>query len=129
MHALDIFSAFKDDKGRFKECLCADTKGMLSLYEASHFAFEGEEALDEARAFTTEQLKELKSCINPLLSITIDRALELPLRRRSPRLDVKWHIEQYENEGNMEIVLLHLAKHDYNMVQSLHNSELNRLAW
>ncbi|KAL2524574.1 Alpha-humulene/(-)-(E)-beta-caryophyllene synthase [Abeliophyllum distichum] len=45
----DIFENFKDHNGNFKESLSQDVVGMLSLYEASHFAYNGEKILDEAR--------------------------------------------------------------------------------
>jgi len=101
---------------------------MLSLYEASHLAFEGEEMLDKAKVFTTKHLKKLKPHIYPLLKERVDRALDLPLQWRSPRLDVKWHIEQYEKEGNLEPMLLQLAKLDFNKVQSIQIEELERMA-
>ncbi|KAK1282867.1 hypothetical protein QJS10_CPB22g00253 [Acorus calamus] len=42
----------------FMDSLCDDIKGILSLYETSYLGFEGEKILDEARAFTTNYLKE-----------------------------------------------------------------------
>ncbi|KAK9092177.1 hypothetical protein Syun_027088 [Stephania yunnanensis] len=55
----DVFGIFKDTNSYcFKESLCEDAKGMLSLYEAAHFALEGEDILEEAKAFTTKHLKE-----------------------------------------------------------------------
>ncbi|XP_077233474.1 alpha-terpineol synthase, chloroplastic-like [Tasmannia lanceolata] len=54
----DVFNGFKVYKGDFMESLCEDTKGILSLYEASYLAFEGETMMDEARAFTTMHLTD-----------------------------------------------------------------------
>ncbi|KAF9596091.1 hypothetical protein IFM89_007144 [Coptis chinensis] len=49
----DVFNCLKDDSRRFKSSLHEDIKRMLSLYEASNLAFEGEDILDEAKDFTT----------------------------------------------------------------------------
>ncbi|KAK1274643.1 (-)-germacrene D synthase [Acorus gramineus] len=54
-----MFDGFKDQSGAFMENLSMDMKGMLSLYEASHFAFEGEELMNHARAFTTKCLESV----------------------------------------------------------------------
>ena len=122
-----MFNAFKDEKGHFKEQICKEPQGMLSLYEASHLAFEGEETLDEAKVFTTEHLRKLNSCVYPQLMEKVDRALELPSHWRCPRLDVKWCIEQYEKQGNFEPMLLQLAKLDFNNVQSIQLEVLKRM--
>ncbi|XVF44489.1 hypothetical protein PTKIN_Ptkin02bG0127200 [Pterospermum kingtungense] len=54
----DVFSGFKNHNGTFKTSLRKDVKGLLSLYEASYFAFEGESLLDEAKEFTIMHLKD-----------------------------------------------------------------------
>ncbi|KAK1317943.1 hypothetical protein QJS10_CPA05g01886 [Acorus calamus] len=48
----DIFYGFMEDNHNFKGSLRNDIRGLLNLYEASHLAFEGEQILDVARAFT-----------------------------------------------------------------------------
>ncbi|XVF46927.1 hypothetical protein PTKIN_Ptkin03bG0067500 [Pterospermum kingtungense] len=57
----DAFNKFKNDDGTFKEELGNDIKGMISLYEASHWGIHGELTLDEALAFTTLHLKSFIS--------------------------------------------------------------------
>ncbi|KAK8571913.1 hypothetical protein V6N12_027981 [Hibiscus sabdariffa] len=49
-----VFSKFQDGDGKLKEEVVGDVKGMVGLYEASHFRTKGEITLDEALGFTTE---------------------------------------------------------------------------
>ncbi|KAF8409382.1 hypothetical protein HHK36_005457 [Tetracentron sinense] len=81
----EVFSSFKDKMGNFKAPLCEDTKGMLSLYEASYLSLEGEFILDEAREFTSRHLKEIKENIDLNLAKQVSHALELPLHWRMLR--------------------------------------------
>ncbi|KAK3010327.1 hypothetical protein RJ639_011735 [Escallonia herrerae] len=66
--AQDVFERFMDDKGSFKAGLCGDVKGLLSLYEASFFGFEGERIIDEAKTFATTRLEDIKGDISPSLA-------------------------------------------------------------
>ncbi|KAF8391448.1 hypothetical protein HHK36_023753 [Tetracentron sinense] len=124
----DVFKSFKDRTGDFMACLCEDFKGMLSLYEASYLAFEGENLLDEAKAFTSTHLKRLKGNIDPTLAEQVTHALELPLHWRMARLEVRWYIEAYERRKDTNHVLLELAKLDFNVVQSTHQRDLKDLS-
>jgi (-)-alpha-terpineol synthase len=85
-----IFNSFKNEIGNFKESLGDDTKGMLCLYEASFLLIEGESILEEARDFTTRQLKEyIKQNEDQNLSIMVGHALAGPahaLGELGPRL-------------------------------------------
>ncbi|OVA20913.1 Terpene synthase [Macleaya cordata] len=58
----DVLKNFKEEimmrSGDLKAWTVRDVEGMLSLYKASFYAFEGEEILDEAQEFTTTHLKE-----------------------------------------------------------------------
>ncbi|KAJ8640049.1 hypothetical protein MRB53_016743 [Persea americana] len=74
----DVFNSFIAEMGSFKACLCEDTKGLLSLYEASYLAFPGETRMDEAKAFARRHLKNLKGKIDPRLEEQVAHALELP---------------------------------------------------
>ncbi|RWR93537.1 Geraniol synthase, chloroplastic [Cinnamomum micranthum f. kanehirae] len=78
----DVFNDFKDEKGCFKPSLSTDIKGMLSLYDASHLAFQGETVLDEARAFTSTHLMDIKENIDPILHKKVEHALDMPLHWR-----------------------------------------------
>ncbi|XP_077243407.1 alpha-terpineol synthase, chloroplastic-like [Tasmannia lanceolata] len=120
----DVFKRFKDKMGRFKSSLCQDGKGMLSLYEASYLAFEGESILDEAKAFTIRHLKNLKGKMDLTLSNQVEHALKLPSHWRILRLEAKWYIDAYEKEELTNPILLELAKLDFNNLQTIHQRDL-----
>ncbi|KAL4620239.1 hypothetical protein ACB092_06G139100 [Castanea dentata] len=124
----DVFNRFKDDGGNFKEFLAKDVKGMLSLYEASYLAFEGENLLDEALAFTSMHLKDLKRDVSKSIAEEISHALEVPLHHRMLRLEARWYIEAYSKREDANGVLLELAKLDFNIVQSVHQTELQEMS-
>ncbi|KAJ8749220.1 hypothetical protein K2173_018694 [Erythroxylum novogranatense] len=114
-----VFNKFKDEKGNFMESLGKDIKGMLSLYEASHFAFEGEIIMDEAKAFAKLHLKDHIQNTRECQAEQAKHALELPSIRRAQRLDAPWSIEAYSRSEDANQVLLQLAAIDFNMVQSI----------
>ncbi|TXG55305.1 hypothetical protein EZV62_020561 [Acer yangbiense] len=124
----DVFEAFMDDEGKFKKYVESDVKGMLSLYEASFLAFEGENIMDEALTFCRTHLNEVKSMVNPALSELVNHALELPLHRRTVRLEARWYMEACSERKHVNGLLLELAKLDFNMVQSQLQSELKDMS-
>ncbi|THG13153.1 hypothetical protein TEA_012692 [Camellia sinensis var. sinensis] len=122
----EVFNSFRDKFGNFKKSLCEDTKGLLSLYEASYLLMEDESILEEARDFTTKHLKEwLKmESIDPNLGMLVSHALELPLHWAMPRMEARWFIDAYEGRLDMNAKLLELAKLDFNMLQAIHQEDL-----
>ncbi|KAI8558348.1 hypothetical protein RHMOL_Rhmol04G0084700 [Rhododendron molle] len=73
------------------ESLCKDTKGLLSLYEASYLSFEGENLMEEAKVFTNKHLKGIKGkIVDKDLVEHIDHALEMHLHHRMFRLEARW---------------------------------------
>ncbi|KAL6143836.1 hypothetical protein ACLB2K_054531 [Fragaria x ananassa] len=128
----DVFKNFTDCDGSFKDCLCKDVKGMLSLYEASFLGFEGETLLDEALAFTSMHLKNLSCRLldthgrNVLEQVS--HALEMPLHHRMQRLEARWYIEVYNKRQDANQMLLEFAKLDYNVVQQTYQSDLKDLS-
>ncbi|XP_059452036.1 probable terpene synthase 12 [Corylus avellana] len=124
----DAFNSFKEDSGNFKESLTKDVKGMLSLYEASYLAFEGESLLDEAMAFTRIHLKDLKGDVSRSMAEQVSHALEVPLHHRMLRLEARWYIEAYNKREDANSLLLELAKLDFNIVQSVFQRELQDMS-
>ncbi|CAH2057393.1 unnamed protein product [Thlaspi arvense] len=103
-------------------------KAFLSLYEASYLALEGENILDEARAFTSVYLKGLQRKINSGLMEEVNHALELPRHYRMFRPEARWYLNANDKRRDANRVLLDLAKLDFNMVQSILQSELQDVA-
>ncbi|XP_068667929.1 alpha-terpineol synthase, chloroplastic-like [Aristolochia californica] len=121
----DVFSRFMDEKGSFKASLCRDTKGNLSLYDASFLALEGEPILDEARAFSTKNLKDdLKGSLQEELKNKVVHALESPFHWSVTSLEARWFIEAYGKSEDKNPKLLELAKLAYNMRQAQYQIEL-----
>ena len=112
----------------------ADVKVMLEILEASHVALEGEKSLDEAKAFTKENLSKLmisNNLENTYISKHVARALELPSHWRVQWFDVKWQIMAYEKDKDMNgstSILLDLAKLNFNMVQATLQKDLRELS-
>ncbi|GMP98001.1 hypothetical protein CsSME_00046046 [Camellia sinensis var. sinensis] len=122
----EVFNSFRDKFGNFKKSLCEDTKGLLSLYEASYLLMEDESILEEARDFTAKHLKEWlrKESIDPNLGMLVSHALELPLHWAMPRMEARWFIDAYERRLDMNAKLLEFAKLDFNMLQAIHQEDL-----
>lgn len=121
----DIFSKFKDDKGRFKGILCEDAKRLLSLYEATFLSVPGEDILDEAANFAKKCLQSVQGNLSPSLAALVSQALDLPLRRRVERLEARTYIDIYQwDEDNRNDMVLELAKLDFHLLQLLHREEI-----
>ena len=125
----EVFNNFKDERGNFKACLCEDTKGMLSLYEASFLSIEGENILDKARDFSAKHLDEyVKQNKDKNLFAIVSHALEIPLHWRMLRLEARWFIDIYRRREDMNPILLELAKLDFNIVQATHQEDLKQVS-
>ncbi|KAK8645459.1 hypothetical protein V6N13_119287 [Hibiscus sabdariffa] len=121
-----VFSKFQDDDGKFKEEVVEDVKGMVSLYEASHFRMHGEAILEEALHFTTKHLGSLanQSSTSPHLREYIKNALYRAYHYSLHRYEAKLYIFFYEKEEARNDTLLKLAKYDFNRVQMMYQQEL-----
>ncbi|XVF27780.1 hypothetical protein REPUB_Repub14bG0138300 [Reevesia pubescens] len=125
----DVFKAFSDEKGAFSVSKCAEIKGLLELFEASYLAFEGENILDEAKAFSTETLRSINySTLDTNLAKEVAHALELSTHWRVQWFDVKWHITMYKNNKNIDKMLLELAKLNFNTVQATLQKDLSEIS-
>ncbi|KAK7834551.1 myrcene synthase [Quercus suber] len=124
----EVFDSFMEE-GSFKGYLCDDTKGILSLYEASFLSLEGENILEEAREFTKNHLQEfINQNKDQNLSIIVSHALELPLHWRISRVEARWFIDVYGSREDMNAILLELAKLDFNMVQATHQEDIKQVS-
>ncbi|XP_030544401.1 isoprene synthase, chloroplastic-like [Rhodamnia argentea] len=124
----DVFKIFMDESGSFMKTLGGDVQGMLSLYEASHLAFEGEDILQKARTFAIEHLQSLDPHVSKDLQDQVIHELELPLHRRMPLLEARRSIEAYSRRGHTN--LLELAATEFNTSQSILQKDLREmLGW
>lgn len=107
-----------------------DVKGVLSLYEASFLGYEGEQILDDARAFSSFHLRSAlnEGRSNNMVLEEVNHALELPLHHRTQRLEARWYIEHYAKKRDSNRVLLEAAKLDFNILQSTLQNDLQEVS-
>ncbi|KAF8043192.1 hypothetical protein BT93_A1512 [Corymbia citriodora subsp. variegata] len=125
-----VFQRFMtEDASSFRESLREDIKGLLSLYEASFYGFEGEAFIDVARTFSSACLENVKGD-NDVWVRKIDHALDMPVHWRPNRLEARWSVDVYEADQRdcSNPILLDLAKLDFNVVQSVYRDEVSKLA-
>nr|AQY54367.1 (-)-germacrene D synthase [Salvia officinalis] len=123
----DVFSKFVDEEGNFKESIKNDVEGILSLYEASNYAVDGEEILEKALEFCSSHLGSLITNINNSLLTRVKDALNIPIRKTLNRLGARKFISVYEEDDSHNQKLLNFAKLDFNLVQKIHQKELSHL--
>ncbi|KAI3962954.1 hypothetical protein MKW92_043001 [Papaver armeniacum] len=150
----DVFRNFEKDGEFFCFPGQSSEEGvtvMCNLYRASQVSFPGETILQEAKRFSSKFLRE-KQASNQLLDkwlITKDLpaevayALDIPWYASLPRIEARFHIEQYGGENEVWIAKtlyrlpnvsnntnLELAKLDFNKCQEQHQLEwLNVQKW
>ncbi|XP_060214597.1 sesquiterpene synthase 12-like isoform X2 [Lycium barbarum] len=122
----DVFKQFTDHDGKFKQT--HDVQALLSLYEASHMRVHEEEILEEAFRFTTTHLESMVPNLSNSLKVQVIEALNQPIRKTIPRVGARKYIYNYENNEEHNDLLLKFAKLDFNMLQKLHQEELNEIA-
>lgn len=129
MHA-DIFMSFKDEEGKFKAEISNDVEGMLSLYEASYLTLEGE-SLWEANEFSRTHLMNLmeERSMDAKMAEKVRHVLEgLPYHKSCCRLVAQHYINTYDKAEPHNLLLLELAKVEFNMEQSSYQNELKELS-
>ncbi|RWR97874.1 S-+-linalool synthase [Cinnamomum micranthum f. kanehirae] len=124
----DIFNNFKDDEGSFKPSLGKDIKGMMSLYEASEVAIQGEDILDEANDFAKKSLFASLTSVESSQTSIIRHALENPFHMSLPRFSTKHHLKNLRGNDVNTKSLQELAKLDFNIVQLMHQEELKQVS-
>ncbi|GMH30304.1 hypothetical protein Nepgr_032147 [Nepenthes gracilis] len=124
----DIFINFIDNKGAFKESLRTNIRGVLQLYEASHLAIQEENIMNEAKDFSKESLRNLDLDMDVSISKQVIDALEHPLHWTAQWFRVRRQIDAYEHQVDRNPILLELAKLNFNVVQAIHQRELQELS-
>ncbi|KAK4407982.1 Isoprene synthase, chloroplastic [Sesamum angolense] len=121
---LSVSGSLEDMATMFLQKFGTDVEGMLSLYEASHLALDGESTLDKAREFTGFHLKNMLGKMDMKSAMRVNRALELPSHHRMQRLEARWNIEMYDKQDKANQLLRKLATLDFNLVQKVHQRDL-----
>ncbi|XP_022854428.1 vetispiradiene synthase 2-like isoform X2 [Olea europaea var. sylvestris] len=102
----DIFKKFIDENGKFKENIKSDTRGLLSLYEAAYLRVHGEDILEDAIAFTTNNLKSMAPHLSSTISKQVAHALVQSIHFGNPRIEAHNFISIYEEDEFKEELLL-----------------------
>ncbi|XP_037418249.1 eudesmanediol synthase-like [Triticum dicoccoides] len=124
----DVFDKFREDQGSFSESVGGDPRGLLSLYNAAHMATPGEVALDDAISFARGHLEAIKGNVGSPIAEQISRALDIPLPRFTRRIETMHYIDEYEQEGVYDGMLLELSRLNFNLIRILHLKELKDLS-
>ncbi|KAL1345766.1 hypothetical protein HN51_019463 [Arachis hypogaea] len=127
----DVFESFNDDEGNLKAEIGNDVQGMLTLYEASHLNFDGETLCEKARAFSATNMMNIitNEGTENKVKESVRRVLEgLPSHHSPYRVEARGYIDTYHKNEPHNQLLLELAKLDFNMLQSLHQQELQQMA-
>jgi (S)-beta-macrocarpene synthase len=120
----DVFLKFKDKHGNFVN---ADTRSLLSLYNAAYLRSHGEVLLDEAISFTRRYLQSRLENLESPLAEEVSCALDTPLFRRVGILETRNYIPIYEKEATRSEAILEFAKLNFNLLQLIYCEELKEV--
>lgn len=125
----DVFNKFKDvSSGKFKEYVTRDVKGLLTFYESTQLRIQGETILDEAFAFTEDQLKvAVDTTLEGNLAQQVKQALIYPFHRGLPIAEARLYFSNYEEECLKYDPIPKLAKAHFNYFQLRQKEELQIL--
>jgi len=108
--------------------LIVDVQGVLSLFEACHLRFHGDDILNDALAFTKAVLESIdKGKVSRNLEKEVSHALSQPIHKGLSRLEARHYIQLYQEEPLHNEVLLSLARLDFNLLQKQHQKELGNI--
>eukprot|EP00253_Pinus_taeda_P022108 PITA_22108 len=145
LHRYNVSSAvlenFKNENGLFFHSSTVEeeeVRCMLTLLRASEISFPGEMVMDEAKAFATEYLNQLLTRVDitevgESLLREVRYALDFPWYCSVPRWEARSFIEIFGQNNSwlnstMNKKVLELAKLDFNILQSVHQRELQLLS-
>ncbi|XP_015691402.2 tau-cadinol synthase-like [Oryza brachyantha] len=127
----DVFNKFKGDDGSFSNELANDPVTLLQLYNAANLFIHGEPELEEAISFARRHLESISqhgAGLKSPLADQIKRSLHIPLPRIHRRVEMVSYVPEYDQEDGHDPLLLELAKLDFNILQRVHQKELNELS-
>ncbi|KAL5708833.1 hypothetical protein ACHQM5_019589 [Ranunculus cassubicifolius] len=105
---------------RLMEHMKNDVKGLMSLYEASYLAVNGEDFLEESRKWIYNNLESFQG--------DAPHFQQTPRYWRMQRLEARNFLDTYGKDSERNSVLVQLAKLDFNLVQSIHQRDLIQLS-
>ncbi|XP_010514206.1 PREDICTED: 1,8-cineole synthase 1, chloroplastic [Camelina sativa] len=122
----NIFDVIVDriKSNRFKS---DNIPSIISLYEASYLSTKADTKLHKViRPFATEEIRKYVDgeTYNMEIREKAIHALEMPHHWRMRRLETRWYIDAYEKKHDNNLVLVELAKVDFNIVQTTHQEDL-----
>ncbi|CAL1357929.1 unnamed protein product [Linum trigynum] len=118
---------FKDEKGYFKKDVTGDVKGLLSLYEAAYYRVNEEQVLDEALVFARTHLEPITQLEDSPWASQVRHSLKWPILKGLPIRESRHFMSIYQQDERHNEAILKLGKLDFNLVQKLHQHELNIL--
>ncbi|XVE51207.1 hypothetical protein DITRI_Ditri02bG0021100 [Diplodiscus trichospermus] len=124
-----VFNRFKGMKGSFRHELGGDIKGLMELYEASQLGIDGEDILDEAREFSSQTLQKWGTAeVDHFLRKPIRNTLDQPYHKSLSRFTARNLLTNFHGTNRWIDILQELAKMDFSIVQSLHQTEIVRIS-
>nr|QAA95895.1 terpene synthase [Oncidium hybrid cultivar] len=123
-----VFERFCDEKGEFMASLSNDVNALLSLYEAAHLSFPGEDILDKAKIFSKTLFKSASYDLESHLAMMVSSALDVPLVRRVDRPRTKLYLSIYEKDTLFNKLLLDFARLDFVLLQALYQEEITSMS-
>ncbi|XP_044461148.1 (3S,6E)-nerolidol synthase 1-like isoform X3 [Mangifera indica] len=125
----DIFNNFKNKEGKLNQKVRGDVNGLMGLYEASHLSIHGEEVLDEAGDYCAKLLTEQVKNLDHFQAEIVENTLAHPFHRSPARLMANnLFLTEFPSENKWIHAFEDLAKIDFNLVQSLHQTEVAQIS-
>ncbi|OEL15076.1 Sesquithujene synthase A [Dichanthelium oligosanthes] len=110
----DVFLNFRTKDGNFVD---ADTRSLLSLYNAAYLRTREDKVLDEAISYTTRCLQDALQHSEPPLATEVSSFLDIPLFKKVGIMEARNYIPIYENESTRNEAILEFAKLNFNLQQ------------
>uniref|UniRef100_A0A164ZI83 Terpene synthase like-29 n=1 Tax=Daucus carota subsp. sativus TaxID=79200 RepID=A0A164ZI83_DAUCS len=101
-------------------------KSLNSDYTEEKYARQLDELKDLVKPCLKNAVEQGKIALN--MTAKVNHALDMPLHWKLTRVEARWYIDAYEKEQNINSNLLNFAKLDYNIIQSVYQKEVSKLA-